>query len=240
MKDSMMAEVLPMRGLMAQPLTYDEAAPVRALLADNNALFRVGLKRLLNALGIAVVGEASNGRDAVRLASELRPDVVVIDTELPMLSGLEATKLISEMSDGPQVMVLATAQTTDVLDALLAGARSFLFKDADARVLADGIKRAAAGEATLAPSITISLVERLRELEATRAVEVPRVSANVLTPREQQVLRLVAGGRDNTSIGSELFISSSTVKHHVAAILDKLGASNRAQAAAEAVRIGLA
>lgn len=225
---------------MAQPLTSNDAAPVQALLADSNALFRVGLKRLLHALGISVIGEASNGRDALRLAAELRPDVVVIDMELPILSGLEATRLIAELPDAPPVMVLAAAQTTDVLDALLAGARSFLFKDADARMLADGIRRAAAGEATLAPSITISLVERLRELESERRVESTHVAAATLTRREQDVLRLVACGRDNNAIGSELYISASTVKHHVAAILDKLGASNRAQAAAEAVRIGLA
>lgn len=238
---STQATVLPISREMAlQPLMSQEEMPVTALLVDDHALFRVGLKRLLNALGISVVGEASNGRDGVRLAAELRPDVVVMDTDMPIMCGIEATRLITAQPDAPVVMVLASEESTDVLDAILAGATSYLFKHADATELAQGIKRAAAGESALAPSVTVSLVARLRELEAARRAEAQRSVPVALTLREREVLRLVADGRDNCTIGRELYISSSTVKNHVAAILNKLGASNRAQAAAEAVRIGLA
>lgn len=241
MKYSTQADHLPITsGMALQPLTSDGNAPVRALLVDDHALFRVGLKRLLNALGISVVGEASNGRDAVRLSAELHPDVVVMDTQMPVMDGIEATRLICAQLNAPPVLILAASQTPDVLDAILAGAQSFLFKDSDAKTLAEGIRRAAAGESTLAPSIASSLVERLRELESARRATQPAAIPAALTEREREVLRLVACGRDNIAIGSELYISASTVKHHVAAILSKLGASNRAQAAAEAVRIGIA
>lgn len=241
MKYSTQAIVLPNSKEMAlQPLMSQEELPITALLVDDHALFRVGLRRLLNALGISVVGEASNGRDGVRLAAELRPDVVVMDTDMPIMSGIEATRLITSEPNAPVVLVLASEDSTDVLDSILAGATSFLFKHADAAELAQGIKRAAAGESALAPSVTVRLVSRLRELESARQVETQRSAPVSLTLREREVLRLVADGRDNCTIGRELYISSSTVKHHVAAILSKLGASNRAQAAAEAVRIGLA
>lgn len=213
--------------------------PVSVLLVDAQALYRVGLRRVLTAMGIAIIGEASNGRDAIRLASELRPDVIVMDTDLPDVSGIEITSSLACLPDAPPVLILTRAQTPDVLDALIAGAHSYLFKTADASELVNGIRRAAIGETTLAPTVARDLVDRLRELESVRCSSVPREHAK-LTQRECDVLRLVAGGRDNQSIGAELYISPSTVKHHVAAILDKLGASNRAQAAAEAVRIGLA
>lgn len=214
--------------------------PVRVLLVDDHALFRVGLRRTLGALGLAVIGEASTGTDAVRLTSELRPDVVVLDAELPAGSGIDAVRAIAALAGGPRVLALASARSAGAMDALLAGACGFLVKDADVQDLAHGIRQAAAGQCALAPSIAGDLVQRLRELEAgRRATSVARGRSAPLTGREQEVLRLVAVGRDNPAIGRELYISPATVKHHVAAILDKLGAANRAQAAAEAVRIGL-
>jgi len=220
--------------------TIGEEFAVRAVLADDYVLFRVGLRRALTALGIAVVGEASNGRDAVNLARELRPDVVIMDTDMPMMSGIDATRRIAELPNAPAILVLADAQSTDILDALLAGARSFLFKDSDPSDLADAVRRAARGESALAPSVTRALVERLRELEGDRLVSTRRYCPSALTGRERQVLTLVAEGRDNAGIGQALFISPSTAKHHVASVLGKLGVTNRAQAAAEAVRFGLA
>jgi len=241
MKYSMQGGILPMNSVMAiQPLTSLDELPVRALLVDDNVLFRVGLRRLLNALGVSVIGEASNGRDGVRLATELRPDVVVMDTDMPIMNGIEATRQIASGPNAPAILILASEETADVLDALLAGAASFLFKHADAAELAHGIKRAAAGESALAPSVAVSLVARLRVLESSRRVETHLSASAALTLREREVLRLVADGRDNCAIGQELFISPSTVKNHVAAILHKLGAANRAQAAAQAVRVGLA
>ena len=225
---------------MTQPFMPEEAMPIRALLVDDYALFRAGLRRALTALGICIVGEASTGDDAVRLATQLRPDVVVMDPDMPATDGIETTRLIASLPHDPAVLVLAETQSTDVLDSLLAGARSFLFKDGDALDLAEAIRRAAAGEYTLAPSVTHALVERLRSLEAQRKRFAPRECPADLTGREKQVLMLIAKGRDNAAIGSELYISSSSAKQPVAAILAKLGVATRAQAAAEAVRFGLA
>lgn len=231
---------------MAQPLMNSESLPVRALIADDYVLFRMGLSRALVACGIMIVGEAGNGREAVRMAAELKPDVVVMDTDMPVMGGLEATREIMKLPNAPAVLMLADAEgnasgdarSTSVLDALLAGARSFLLKDGDVADLAEGIRRAAAGESALSPSVAGALVERLRELESERRHE-SRRAPSALTGREQQVLTLVVEGRDNAAIGQELSISASTAKHHVAAILEKLGAANRTQAAAEAVRFGL-
>jgi NarL family two-component system response regulator LiaR len=209
---------------------------VRAVLVDDLVPYRVGLRRGLTALGIAVVGEASSGRDAVRLAKELRPDVVVID---PELGGIDAARQIAAMYEGPAVLVLADGQSETVLDALLAGACSFLFKADDLSDLAEAIRLAARGESSLAPTVARELVKRLRELETGRRLSVRDTCPSVLTGREQQVLTLLAQGRNNATIGQELFLSASTVKHHVARILGKLGATTRAQAAAQAARFGM-
>ncbi|WP_346386394.1 response regulator transcription factor [Nocardioides sp.] len=213
---------------------------ITTLLVDNNTLFRHGVRMLLVAHGITVVGEASNGRDAVRLATELRPDVVVMDTDMPIMDGIEATALIAALADAPAVLVLGTVESSAALDAILAGARGLLLKDSDGEQIAAGVRLAAAGQSALSPSVAGTLVTRMRQLETARRAHAPKRAEAGLTAREHDVLRLVAAGRDNPGIGQELYISSSTVKHHVASILDKLEVHNRVQAAVEAVRIGLA
>jgi DNA-binding NarL/FixJ family response regulator len=227
---------LPIPAGMAAHAQMDEVLPVRAVLVDEELAFRVGLRRALTALGIAIVGEASNGPSALRLVRELHPDVIVID---PELGGIDAARKIAAMHDAPAVLVLADAQTDEVLDALLAGACSVLFKNDDVSDLAEAIRLAARGASSLAPSVAGELVKRLRELEKGRRLAVRDVCPSVLTGREQQVLLLLAQGRNNATIGEELFLSASTVKHHVARILGKLGATSRAQAAAQAARFGL-
>ncbi|UTI65903.1 response regulator transcription factor [Paraconexibacter antarcticus] len=221
----------------AEQHTRDVIVPVTAVLADCYSFFRMGLARALTAMGVAVVGEATDGTEAVRLAAELRPDVVVMDPDLPILDGIGATRQITAMTHPPAILILADEHSTAVLDALLAGATGFLLKDADITDLVSGIRNAAVGECALAPRVAGALVERLRQLERSHASAAR--CADELTSRERQVLSLVAQGRDNAAIGQALCISSSTAKHHVGAILDKLGASNRAQAAADAVRFGL-
>lgn len=213
---------------------------VTALIVDDNVFFRRGLGLQLLAAGVQIVGEASNGRDAVRLAAELRPDVVVLDTDLPLLDGVAATAQIIALPQPPAVVALADDDRDAALDAVLAGAVCFLCKGAGPEHIAAGVQMAAAGESVLSAAVTGQLVRRARELEVARRTRDPHGAGAGLSTRECDVLRLVVEGRGNTDIGQELYISPSTVKQHVASIIDKLGVSNRVQAAAEAVRIGIA
>lgn len=225
---------------MAEMSITSAPAELRTLLADDNLLFRRGLRALLQGAGMDVVGEAADGRSAVRLAFELCPDVVLMDTEMPVLDGIAATALIADAPDPPAVVVLAGARTPAAVDAILAGARCMLLKTAEPAEIVEATRLAAAGQSSLSPVVAGLVVTRMCELErAARARDVAIGERN-LTARESDVLRLLAAGRDNAAIGEELFISPSTVKHHVAAILDKLGVQNRVQAAVAAVRIGLA
>lgn len=214
----------------------NEILPVRAVLVDDAAPFRAGLRRTLPALNIAVVGEAANGRDALRLATELRPDVVVMD---PELGGIDATQRIAALPDAPAVLVLADIGSAAILSALLAGACSFLFKDAEVSQIADAIRLAAGGQSSLAPRAGRALVERLLALESGRDLAALASCPPELTPHEQKILTLLAKGYTDATIGKELYLSASTVRHHITRILAKLDATSRAQAAAEAARFGL-
>ena len=209
------------------------------VLVDDHALFRRGLRRLLEHAGIDVVGEASNGRAAVQLTEELRPDVVVMDLSMPLMSGVEAIARLIESDTRARILVLTiTAEEHEVLDALLAGACGYLLKDAASADIVAGVRAAAAGDSMISPRIAGKLVARLRDV-AREASSAPRLDAD-LTLREVEVLRLVAHGKENAAIAQELYISPNTVKNHVASILDKLHLENRIQAAVAAVRSGIA
>lgn len=218
-----------------------EATVVSAVLVDDDAAFRRGLRMLLVAQGVAVLGEASNGRDGVRLTSELRPDVVVLDTDMPILDGIGATRMIAGFPEPPAIVVLAGLdESPAALDAILAGARGCLLRDADYDQVASVVKAAANGASTLTPSIAGRLVTRMRELETERRKHSSERDRAALSTLECSILKLLAAGQGNTGIGRELYLSPSTVKQHVASVIDKLGVQNRVQAAVEAVRIGLA
>jgi DNA-binding NarL/FixJ family response regulator len=214
-----------------------DGAALRVVVVDDHDLFRSGLKRLLGENGLVVVGEARNGEEAVRRVVELRPDVVVMDVNMPGMSGVEATRELHVAAPECAVLMLTVnADDDDVLDAILAGAVGYLLKDARLPEIIRAIRAAAAGEALIAPAVTAGVLARLRRHGAPDVPPPPTVS---LTPRELEVLRLIVEGCDNGEIGRRLHLSGSTIKHHASSILEKLGVENRIQAAVLAVRSGL-
>ena len=210
---------------------------IRVLLVEDHALFRHGLRELLDAAGLAVIGEASDGVTAVRLTRELRPDVVVMDLNMPRMDGIDATSEIMKAEKPPVVLVLTVSTTSDdVLDAIAAGAAGYLLKDAEASEIVSAVQNASAGRSSLSPTIAGAVVRRVREQSVV--TEHP-AELLALSARETEILRLVAQGRDNTEIAQELYLSPSTVKNHVSSILEKLGVDSRVQAAVRAARAGI-
>jgi DNA-binding NarL/FixJ family response regulator len=210
---------------------------IRVLLADDQALVRAGFRMILRAEpGVDVVGEAGHGLEAVELARALEPDVVLMDLRMPELDGIEATRRIVDGAGGPRVLVLTTFDLDEyVYEALRAGASGFLLKDAPEEQLVAGIKVVADGGSLFAPAVTKRLIERFA---GTAPAQTPAVLPD-LTPRELEVLRLVARGLANAEIASELVVSEHTAKTHVAHILQKLDARDRVQAVVLAYESGL-
>jgi DNA-binding NarL/FixJ family response regulator len=202
------------------------------LVADDQEIIRTGLRMILDAQpDIEVVGEASDGREAVALARELRPDVCLFDVRMPELDGIEATRLLAGFDvDDPMAIVIITTFDLDeyVHGALKAGARGFLLKDAGPELLAQAIRSAAKGDALIAPNVTARLLEAF---SGSLADAPPAQPSEPLTAREDEVLARVATGRTNAEIADELFISLSTTKTHLASLMNKLGARNRVELA---------
>lgn len=215
---------------------------LRVLIVDDQGLVRAGFRMILDAQpDIEVVGEAVNGHEAVRQASALSPDVVLMDVRMPELDGIEATRRIlgaNPGEDAPRVLVLTTFDLNEtVYEALRAGASGFLLKDAPPERLADGIRTVARGEALLAPSITRRLVE---EVAQGRPEPEPPAGFSELTVREVEVFGLIARGMSNAEIAAHLVVSETTVKTHVARVLMKLGVRDRVQAVVLAYESGVA
>ncbi len=207
------------------------------LVVDDHELFRDGLIGLLGERKIRVVGEAANGVDAIGLAEELQPDVVLMDLNMPGMSGVDTTRRLAATAPLVRVLMLTIVADDDqVAEALLAGACGYLLKEAPIHQIVDGIEAAARGESAISPRIASQLVRRLRE----PADYDPALTGADLTPRELEVLELLARGMDNIAIARTLFLSQHTVKSHVSSILAKLQVENRIQAAVRAVRAGLA
>ena len=213
---------------------------IRVLIADDQELVRAGFRLILERQdGIEVVGEACDGVEAVQLAAESRPDVVVMDIRMPNLDGIEATRQLTRAGDGQsRVLILTTFDLDEyVYRAVRAGASGFLLKDASAAELVEAVRVVADGDALLAPSITRRLIERFARgprPEATR----PQ-SLDALTGREHEVLTLIARGLSNGEIAEALTVSEPTVKSHVGHILAKLDLRNRVQAVVLAYESGL-
>jgi DNA-binding NarL/FixJ family response regulator len=205
---------------------------IRVLVADDQELVRTGLRLILGTLdGIEVVGEARDGQEAVRLARELRPDVCLMDIRMPVLDGVEATRLLAGpgVEDPVAVVVITTFDLDEyVHGALLAGATGFLLKDAGPELLGEAIRAATRGDSLISPSITRRL---LSTFAGTGRAAHPAQPLEPLTEREEQVLLTIARGRTNAEIAVELHISLSTVKTHIGSLMAKLGARNRVEVA---------
>jgi DNA-binding NarL/FixJ family response regulator len=205
---------------------------IRVLLADDEELVRAGLRLVLEADGeISVIAEATDGEQAVALAQQHRPDVVVIDIRMPGVDGLEATRRLTDLPTPPKVLVLTTFDLDRyVYTALEAGAAGFMLKDAPPEELARAVHVVHCGNAILAPTVTRRLVRRFSDENATRVARAHWL-VTVLTPREREVLAELAAGLSNAQIGARLAMTEATVKGHVSSVLAKLGTANRVQAA---------
>ena len=205
---------------------------VRVVVADDQEIVRTGLTMMLNAQpDIEVVGEAADGEEAVELARRLRPDVCLFDIRMPGIDGIEATRLLAGpgAADPIAVVVITTFDLDEyVYAALRAGARGFLLKDAGPALLAQAVHAAASGDALIAPSVTARLIEAFTDVEPAGRVVQP---IEPLTEREEQVLAAVAGGRTNSEVAKELYITLSTVKSHIASLMAKIGVRNRVEMA---------
>jgi DNA-binding NarL/FixJ family response regulator len=211
----------------------------RILIADDQALVRGGLRMILDAQpDLEVVGEAVDGRDALRQARELSPDLVLMDVRMPELDGLETTRRLLDRDPSPKVVMLTTFDLDDyVYEAIRAGASGFLLKSAPPQQLIDGIRTVMAGDALLAPEITRRLLNRF-VARPPHPTGIPPAFAD-LSGRELEVLRLIADGHSNAEIAATLFLSEATIKTHVTHILTKLRLRDRVQAVALAYRTGL-
>ena len=226
---------------MSEPMAATEGRGIeslRVLIVDDHDLFRSGLRNLLEEQGVVLVGEAATGGDAVKLVRERNPDVVVMDLNMPGMSGIDATRHISAIAPLTRVVMLTISdQDSDVMDAILAGACGYLLKDASIQDLMAGIEAASRGESLISPHIAAKVLQRVRATSTQ-----PEIASTIraeLSDREIEVLKLIANGKDNGVIAAELHISPKTVKNHISNILMKLQIDNRIQAAVYAVRSGI-
>jgi len=210
---------------------------IRVALVDDDALIREGLRMILEQAGdIEVVATGGDGRQAVRIAREIRPDVMLIDIRMPNLDGIEATRQITAEAEPPRIIILTTFELDEyVFQALRAGASGFLLKRTEPERMVDAVRVVAAGEALLSPSVTRRLIDEFGKRPASVSPE--RLSE--LTEREREVLLCIARGLSNKELAQQLVIADNTVKTHVKRILTKLGARDRAQAIVIAYESGL-
>jgi len=214
---------------------------IRVLLADDQALFREGLITLLSVhKDIQVVGQAVNGQDAVDQALRLRPDVILMDMQMPVLNGIGATRRLKQSLLACRVIVLTTFDDKEtIFDALRAGAVGYLLKDVGSAQLADSIRRTARGDSILDPSVAAKVVQEFSRVSSLVGGTSSEVLPDPLSEREIELLRLIASGLSNKEVAESLFITEGTVKNHITHILGKLGVRDRTQAALKAKEIGL-
>jgi len=212
---------------------------IRVAVVDDQEIVRAGFSALLDTQpDITVVGSAANGQDALAICHRERPDVVLMDVRMPVMDGIEATRRLAAMPDGPKVLMLTTFDLDEyVYDGLSAGASGFVLKDIAAEALFDAVRVVASGDALLAPTITRRLIAEFARLRPRLPSRPEQLRA--LTPRETEVLRLVAQGLSNAEIANRLVLGEQTVKTHVSRVLTKLNLRDRTQAVVAAYESGL-
>jgi DNA-binding NarL/FixJ family response regulator len=214
---------------------------IRVLLVDDQALFREGLETLLSVhKDIQVVGQASNGREAVEVAVRAQPDVVLMDVRMPVLDGVGATRLLKEALPRCRVIVLTTFDDDEyIFDALRTGAAGYLLKDVASARLVEAIRATARGDSILEPSVAAKVIAEFTRVSSMVPAAQMEQLVEPLSERELEILALIARGASNKEIASQLFIAEGTVKNHVTHILGKLGVRDRTQAALKARELGL-
>ena len=214
---------------------------IRVLLVDDQELFREGLETLLSVYkDIQVVGQACNGREAVDVAAQVRPDVVLMDVRMPVLDGVRATRLLVEALPKCKVIVLTTFDDDEyIFDALRAGAAGYLLKDVASARLVEAIRATARGESILEPSVAAKVIAEFTRVSSLVPAAQMEHLVEPLSERELEILALIARGASNKEIAEQLFIAEGTVKNHVTHILGKLGVRDRTQAALKARELGL-
>jgi len=212
-----------------------DAPPIRVLLADDHTLLREGLRRSLEGAGLTIVAEARDGEEAVALAEEHRPDIVLMDVTMPKGGGVEATRVIrSRLPDVEVVMLTMHAEPAMVGEAVRAGAAGYLVKDCTTDDIVSMLQAVAGGEAALSPALASSMLEAAQPEQAAGTDAEP-----MLTKREEEVLKLIADGASTPEVGKALYISTKTVRHHLSSIYEKLESRDRTQAVVRAVRMGI-
>ncbi|MCC5952131.1 MAG: response regulator transcription factor [Acidimicrobiia bacterium] len=209
---------------------------IRLLLADDHRMLREGLRRSMTDQGFDVVGEARDGDEAIQLAEELVPDVVLMDITMPEVDGVEATRHIRQAMPEVRIVMLTMHADQEVLAAAIrAGASGYLVKDCSTTEIASAVRMAASGETALSPQLAASMLDEVRKLDQQPGPEEERI----ITKREEEVLQLIADGCSTGEVAERLFISQKTVKNHLASIYQKLDARDRTQAVLQAVRMGI-
>ena len=209
---------------------------IRLLLADDHRMLREGLRRSMTDEGFSVVGEAGDGEEAVKLCSELRPDVVLMDVTMPDVDGVQATARIRAADPEVRVVMLTMhADDAVIASAIRAGASGYLVKDCSTDEIAEAVRLAADDEAALSPGLAASMLTEVRRLDPVNGTSDERA----VTKREEEVLQLIADGCSTSEVAQQLYISQKTVKNHLASIYQKLDALDRTQAVLQAVRMGI-
>lgn len=209
---------------------------IRLMLADDHRMLREGLRRSMTDQGFDIVGEARDGDEAIRLADELGPEVILMDVTMPEVDGVEATRQIKLEHPEIRIVMLTMHADQEVLAAAIrAGASGYLVKDCSTEEIAGAVRMAASGETALSPQLAASMLDEVRKLDKPPIADEDRV----ITKREEEVLQLIADGCSTTEVAERLYISQKTVKNHLASIYQKLDARDRTQAVLQAVRMGI-